>query len=324
MASDDVRIRPAGGEQAPETAASADAALGRASPVFHTDGGAIDLPLSLIDADDRLRPVNPAAVGDLAVSIREGGLAHPITVRPVSGRFQLVIGAHRLAAFAQLGRRTIPAQVRPLTDLEARQLEIDENLVRANLCALDRLTFMAERIEVWAARNPDKVVMDAAQPIKQRGRPPRNYIKLKQIDGFVPATMGFANETAKETGLSPISVYRAASVLAGVPSPLRQQLQGTWVANNDAALRQLATIGDREEQAAVVAVLVEGKTKNIAEARAIAAGTPIAPKAAQADTAQRDFEKAWKGASAPQRKAMLAWLRNQRLPEGWSIVGGDE
>ena len=201
--------------------------------------GVFLLPVASIQMAERLRPVQQAAVDDLKVALDEGVLAHPVTVRPKGEAYELVIGAHRLTAFIQMGRPTIPVIIRDLTDLEARQLEIDENLVRAELNALDRLTFMAERIEVWAARNPRAVVLDASRPIKQRGRPPRNYIKLKQIDGFVPATMGFAAETAQDTGLSPASVYRAvvawqafqpnSATVCTVPgSPKTTPLSASW------------------------------------------------------------------------------------------------
>ena len=190
----------------------------------------------------------------------------------------------------------------------------------SGLTALERLTFMAERIETWAARNPDKVVMDASQPIKQRGRPPRNYIKLKEIPGFVPATMGFAAETARETRMSAISVYRATASLAGLPVAVRDRLHGTWIAGSDAALRQLAGIGEAEEQARVIDLMLAGKTKNVAEARALAAGVVPAAKTAPSNTVQRDFEKAWKAATPSQRDALLHWLAGQRLPQGWTIL----
>ena len=129
--------------------------------------------------------------------------------------------------------------IRPMTALEARQLEIDENLIRSGLTALQRLTFMAERIETWAARNPDKIVMDASQPTKLRGRPPKTFLKLRKVDGYVPSMMGFVAETERDTGLSRQSVYRAVQALAGLPVDTHERLHGTWIAKNDAVLRQL-------------------------------------------------------------------------------------
>ena len=280
---------------------------------------AVELKLTLIDVRERLRPVNPTAVADLIVSLSEGVLGHPITVRPVDDRFELVIGAHRLEAYRQMGRVVIPAQIRTLTDLEARQLEIDENLIRAGLTALERLTFMAERVETWAARNPDKVVLDAAQPVKLRGRPPKAFLKLRKVDGYVPAMMGFVAETARDTGLSRQSVYRAVQALSGLPARQQARLHGTWIARNDAALRQLAGIAEADEQAKVIDLLLEGRTKSVPEARALAAGHVPAPKT-PSDAVQRDFERHWKAATPSQRDALLHWLSGQSLPQGWTIL----
>ncbi|PZO05427.1 MAG: hypothetical protein DCF29_07965 [Alphaproteobacteria bacterium] len=298
----------------------ADHALAGMTPHFEVEAVTVELRLSLIDVRDRLRPVRQSAVDDLIVALTEGVLGHPITVRPVEGRFELVIGAHRLEAYRQMGRLKIPAIVRSLSALEARQLEIDENLVRAGLTALERLTFMAERIETWAARNPDKVVMDASQPVKLRGRPPKAFLKLRKVDGYVPAMMGFVAETAHDTGLSRQSVYRAVQTLGGLQAGQQARLHGTWIAGNDAALRQLAGIGEAEEQAKVIDLMLAGKTKNVAEARALAAGVVPAAKTAPSNTVQRDFEKAWKAATPSQRDALLHWLAGQRLPQGWTIL----
>lgn len=295
---------------------------GRGRAASAVTPGEFLLPVASIKLGERLRPVAQSSVDDLKVALQEGPLAHPITVRPTYDGYELVIGAHRLTAFIQMGRSTIPVIIRIMTDLEARQLEIDENLVRSELNALERLTFVAERVEVWAARNPDKVVLDASRPIKTRGRPPKAFLKLRKVDGYVPELMGFATETARDTGLSRQSVYRAVAAVAGLPSEQRDRLHGTWIARNDAALRQLATIGDRAEQEAVIDVLLEGKTKNIAEARAVANGTPTPAKTVER-TVQRDFEKAWKAASATERDGLLHWLSGQTLPANWTVSKGE-
>lgn len=296
-----------------------------AVPAIAAEPTSILLKLSLIDDGERLRSVNPVAVRDLAVSVAEGVLLHPIVVRPKDGRFQLVVGAHRLAAFRQLGRSLIPAVVRDMTDEQARLLEIDENLIRQGLTALERLTFLGERIEVWAARNPEKVVMDAAQPVKRRGRPPKHFAKLAKIDGYAPSLMGFVEETARDTGMSRRTIYRAVQALAALPPAIRDRLHGTWIASNDAALRQLAALGDPAEQTAVIDVLLAGQTRNVAAARAIAAGaSPEAATRTPTREIAAEFRKLWGKATPSQRAEALHWLAGQSLPKGWNIVSPGE
>lgn len=268
---------------------------------------------------DRLRPLNPDRVDALLVSYQDSGELPPIIVRPYDmdgevPRFRLVAGLHRLEANRRMGLR-VPATVRDLTDAEARIVECDENLLGPNLSPWERAVFIQARLEAWAARYPDRTREDGAP---KRGRP-RNSEKLSEF----PVTMGFAEATAGEIGLSDKSVRNALSIYRGLTPASRSQVGGTWLAKNEGALRQLAAVADAEEQAAVLKVLVEGKTKSIPDARAIAAGNePIRTNPSATDDFLSEAQKLWKKAGKSQREALLDWLAGQALPPGWSITHG--
>jgi len=71
---------------------------------------------------------------ELADSIKAQGLLQPITVRPTAdGRYQLVAGERRLRATRNLGRTTIKAIVRKVTDKQLLELSLVENLLRTDL-----------------------------------------------------------------------------------------------------------------------------------------------------------------------------------------------
>jgi ParB/RepB/Spo0J family partition protein len=74
---------------------------------------------------------------ELAASIRTHGLLQPILVRPVRKDFELVVGARRLRAARLAGLRSIPAQVKPLDDRSAREVQIIENLQRQDVHPLE-------------------------------------------------------------------------------------------------------------------------------------------------------------------------------------------
>jgi ParB-like chromosome segregation protein Spo0J len=76
-----------------------------------------DIPLDEIYVPDGRRPVDDAKVEQLAKSIEELGLFHPIAVFPEDHRFKLIYGAYRLAAFRKLKRKTIPAAILILDNL---------------------------------------------------------------------------------------------------------------------------------------------------------------------------------------------------------------
>lgn len=80
------------------------------------------------------REFDPAALQELADSIKAQGLLQPILVRAAkSGTYELVAGERRLRAAKQAGLKKIPALVRTATDLEMREMALVENLQRSDL-----------------------------------------------------------------------------------------------------------------------------------------------------------------------------------------------
>ncbi|HEV2363791.1 MAG TPA: ParB/RepB/Spo0J family partition protein [Caulobacteraceae bacterium] len=74
----------------------------------------------------------------LATSIRDKGVIQPILVRPgASGRFQIVAGERRWRAAQKAGRTSIPAIVRALSDEQAMEIALVENVQRADLNPLE-------------------------------------------------------------------------------------------------------------------------------------------------------------------------------------------
>ncbi len=78
---------------------------------------------------------------ELADSIRQHGVLQPVLVRPLpggdAGFYELVAGARRYRASKLAGWETIPATVRELTDTECLELQLIENLQRADVHELD-------------------------------------------------------------------------------------------------------------------------------------------------------------------------------------------
>lgn len=108
-----------------------------------------DQPVALIDpgSNDR-RTFDPGKLAELADSIRQNGLAQPITVRPMpGGRFQIVAGERRFRAVsALLGWPTIPAIVRELDDATASAIMLAENLNRVDLNPIEEAQAFDVRI----------------------------------------------------------------------------------------------------------------------------------------------------------------------------------
>jgi ParB family chromosome partitioning protein len=77
---------------------------------------------------------------ELADSIREKGLVQPLVVRPLKntpGHYEIVAGERRWRAAQLASLRTIPVIIRSLSDKEALELAIIENVQRSDLNAIE-------------------------------------------------------------------------------------------------------------------------------------------------------------------------------------------
>jgi ParB family chromosome partitioning protein len=81
---------------------------------------------------------NEAALEELAQSMRAGGVVQPVVVRPLGDRYELVAGERRLRAARLAGLPQIPAIVRVLSDEQALELSLIENIQREELSPLEQ------------------------------------------------------------------------------------------------------------------------------------------------------------------------------------------
>ena len=79
---------------------------------------------------------NDASLEELSASIKEHGVAQPILVRPIpdeADQVEIVAGERRYRASKLAGLETIPAIVRNLTDVQALEIQVIENLQREDV-----------------------------------------------------------------------------------------------------------------------------------------------------------------------------------------------
>jgi ParB family chromosome partitioning protein len=107
-----------------------------AMPATQTTGGSQEVLIDSIDANpyQTRRRINEPALEELADSIRTSGVVQPVVLRPAAnGRFQIVAGERRWLASKRAGRTTIPAVVRQISNEQAMEITIIENLQREDL-----------------------------------------------------------------------------------------------------------------------------------------------------------------------------------------------
>jgi ParB family chromosome partitioning protein len=110
-------------------------------PAIETTGKPHEIPVGEIDRNPyqtRTR-VDEQQLTELANSIASTGVVQPIVVRPLpNGRFQLIAGERRWLASQKAGKETVPAIIRQVSDEQAMEMTIVENLQRADLNPMEQ------------------------------------------------------------------------------------------------------------------------------------------------------------------------------------------
>ena len=126
-----------------------------AEPASDHGRGQRRLPVAFL----RPNPRNPrksfgaADLDDLTASVREKGVVQPILVRPVEGAvdsYEIVAGERRWRAAQKAGLHEVPVVVRDLSDKEALELAIVENVQRQDLNALEEAIGYQQLIDGYA------------------------------------------------------------------------------------------------------------------------------------------------------------------------------
>lgn len=260
--------------------------------------GVHQVRLTQIAVPERLRRVDPDWVAALADNIGQQGLRQPLTVRqafgedgaPIANRYLLVAGAHRLEAVRALGLESVAAEIIDVSDAEARLIEIDENLYRRELSALDRAKFLAEREALYLALHPDT----------KRGRAGGLARQGQQT-----TSVSFAEDTAERLGLSGRTVQRQVALWRSLDRQAVALLGLHPVSRNASELARLAKMGPAAQRR--VAKALAAGARNVAAAL----GEEAAPRLAPAEAQFAALVRAWTRAAPGARESFLAFLRTE-------------
>ena len=104
-----------------------------------------EIPVDLIDdPQDPMRDkLNEDSIYELLQSIREVGLLQPVTLRLVGGRYEVVAGHRRVAAYRMGAIPTIAGIIRAFDAIEGDVAKVHENLYREDVNPADEGKFLA-------------------------------------------------------------------------------------------------------------------------------------------------------------------------------------
>ena len=108
-------------------------------PVSEKEAGLLQIPMEKLRAGSfqPRKTFPPESLSELVASVREKGVLVPVTVRPTPDGYELVAGERRFRAAEAAGLTSIPAVVRKLTDREALEVALVDNLQRTDLNAIE-------------------------------------------------------------------------------------------------------------------------------------------------------------------------------------------
>ncbi|MBC23431.1 MAG: chromosome partitioning protein ParB [Phycisphaerae bacterium] len=163
------------------------------------------------------------ALDQLAGSIQSAGLMQPIVVRRTGGGFELIAGERRWRAARQIGLELIPAVIRDVSDQEAAELALIENLQREDLNPMERamaLRRLADEFSLTHEQIAKEVGLDRTTV--------SNLLRISDLD----------DTTAAALRVEQISLGHAKALLGCTDLKLRHVLLGNTV-RNEWSVRQL-------------------------------------------------------------------------------------
>lgn len=145
-------------------------------------------------------------LNELTESISFHGVLEPIIVRPLNGRYEIVVGERRWRAAQLAGLDSIPALVRPLSDREAMEIALVENLQREDLNPIEEAEAY-RRLVVEFGMTQEEV----AERVGKKRSTIANRLRLLELD----------EELVVEVETGALSAGHA-KVLLGVPAKGRR------------------------------------------------------------------------------------------------------
>lgn len=261
-----------------------------------------EMALDDIEVHDRLRPVDEMGLEAILMTINEGGATtDPIDVRRVRRKgmvsYRLIDGAHRMAAQRHLGNTTILSSIYEGTDADARLMEIERNLARAEMKPVDRAVFLLEYKEAYEKKHPEARAAIGAALIAKRW----------DTTGTMPV-VSFAAKIGQMTGQDESTVRRQIRAVKALERTEIDALRNSpnWLCYKDIA--EIGKIGEDEERRFAVQAMSAGEAKTVKAARkayAAAIGKSSAPPSDRDQKLAR-LADAWARAGGANRLKFVA------------------
>ena len=210
---------------------------------LHDDHQVTEVDVNKIRTRFRLRTPQESKIQELAESIKLCGLINPITI---DSEYYLLAGWHRWSSYQYLGYKTIPCIIKDTTELRGELIEVEENLSRTELDAIEVAEHIERREEI----------------LDQLG------IRMKNGGNQYSKGMVTTPDLAKQLGMSS-RTYRMKREIINLNPEVRDLLKGTEYAKVVTDMHKLSHQSD-DIQLAVANLLITGEHRTFKRAFTIA------------------------------------------------------
>lgn len=165
--------------EGPKPLVKADATEATASKTSNSTMAEVkNLPIREIKPSPRnpRKSFDEEAIAELAASIKQHGLLQPITVRPKDDLYEIVMGERRYRAMKQNEAASIPCIVREMTDEEALDAMITENLQRKDVDPIEEAAAFGQLLNIG------KTIEQIAERFGKSKRFIAERLKLDNLD----------------------------------------------------------------------------------------------------------------------------------------------
>jgi ParB family transcriptional regulator, chromosome partitioning protein len=172
---------------------------------------------------------NEQELDSLSASIKEQGIIQPLLLRRHEDGYELVAGERRLRAAKLAGFKEVPCVIRELTEKQALEMSLVENIQRENLNPMEEADAYHRLITEF------DLTQEATAIRVGKSRPAvANYLRLRQLP-----------ETIKESIADGILSMGHARALLGIPNKAQQSAVWRTLVSKGLSVRETESLVNR-------------------------------------------------------------------------------
>jgi ParB/RepB/Spo0J family partition protein len=177
---------------------------------------------------------------ELSKSIKKLGLIHAVLLRPKEDGFEIVVGERRVRASKVAGQTKIPAVIRDVSDREALEMILTENIHREEMNAIDKGRIVKTLMEKFPNDYPS--LQAIAEKLGVSQHVVYKWLQLVEAPKEIQEIVAPVERPGKELPKGKIDYRTAAQIISKIKEPRRQIEVAKALANHQIPYRSMDKI----------------------------------------------------------------------------------